>query len=146
MQRIKLGELEKHIGKKVIVKGFLHELRNQSKVKFLLLRDVSGIRQCVSLQGEESFESISKLTKESVLKIEGVVKKEKQAPGGIELQIKEIKVLSQADPKLPISVVEKKGEAALPSRLDYRWIDLRKPKNAMIFKIWTFMEAAMREY
>jgi aspartyl-tRNA synthetase len=47
---------------------------------------------------------------------------------------------------LPIQVVDKAEEADLSKRLDWRWLDLRKPKNLLIFKIWTFMEQAMREW
>ena len=148
MKRSLVTELEKNIGEKVLVKGFLHELREQSKVKFVLLRDVSGIVQCVFLpEHKESFESISKVSKESVIEIRGVLKKEKQAPSGFEIQAEEFSVLSEADRNMPIQVAEKgKEEPALPTRLDYRWIDLRKPKNTLIFKIWTTLEAAMREY
>ncbi|MFA5763193.1 MAG: aspartate--tRNA(Asn) ligase [archaeon] len=145
MERIRIKELEKHIGKEVMVAGFVHEVRNQSKVKFLLLRELSGIIQCVSLPSSSTFEEITKISKESVIEIIGKVKKEKNAPSGIEIEIKEIKVLSEAE-ELPIQVVEKGIEAALPLRLDYRWLDLRKPKKALIFKIATTMEEVMREF
>ena len=49
--------------------------------------------------------------------------------------------------ELPIQVVEKGGnEAELPLRLDWRWIDLRKPERALIFKVWTTLEQAFRNY
>lgn len=141
-------ELFKFEGKEVKIKGFVHDVRNQSKVKFLLLRDSSGIIQTVALpERKEAFAIAGKIPKESVIEIIGTVKKEKQAPGGFELVIASIKILSEADRELPIQIVEKgTEEASLPLRLDYRWLDLRKPKNLLIFKIWTEMEAAMREY
>jgi nondiscriminating aspartyl-tRNA synthetase len=145
MERIMVKKLKEHIGKEVVVKGFLHEIRNQSKIKFLLLREISGIVQCVSIKESSTFETVSKIPKESVLEIRGLVKHEPVAPGGIEIEIKEISVLSSAQ-ELPIQVVEKGKEAALPLRLDYRWIDLRKPKKALIFKIGTTLEEAMREF
>ena len=145
MKRIRVKELEKYIGKEVKVQGFLHEIRNQSKVKFILLRELSGIIQCVSLPESKTFEEVAKISKESVIEIKGIVKKEKQAISGIEIQIKEISVLSTAE-ELPIQVVEKGKEAALPLRLDYRWLDLRKPKKALIFQIATTLEEAMREF
>ncbi len=54
--------------------------------------------------------------------------------------------MSEAYSPLPIQVVDKAEEADLSKRLDWRWIELRKPKNLLIFKIWTFMEKAMREW
>ncbi len=148
LKRIMVKELSHHAGEKVCIKGFLHDLRDQSKVKFLIMRDISGMAQAVALaETPEVFKEASKIPKETVLEIIGTVKPEKQAPGGFEIQIESIKILSTADRELPIQVAEKgKDEASLPLRLDYRWLDLRKPKNALIFKIWTTMEAAMREY
>ena len=141
-------ELSHHAGEKVCIKGFLQDMRDQSKVKFLVMRDISGTAQAVALsENSEVFEGVAKIPKESVLEIEGIVKPEKQAPGGFEIHVKSFKILSTADRDLPIQVIEKgKEEPALPLRLDYRWLDLRKPKNALIFKIWTTMECAMREY
>jgi nondiscriminating aspartyl-tRNA synthetase len=146
MKRIMISELKKFIGKEVKISGFLHELRNQSKVKFLLIRDISGIIQCVALPEFKLFEEISRIPKESVIEIVGLVKDEEQAPSGVEIEIKSYSILSTASLDLPILVVEKSNEAALPLRLDYRWIDLRKQRNSLIFKIWTTMESAMREY
>jgi aspartyl-tRNA synthetase len=147
MERTKINELKEKVGKKVLVEGFIHEIRDQSKVKFILIRDNSGIIQTVTTSDKkEIFETIAKIPKESVISIEGIVKAEKQAPSGIEIQVEKYEILSKADPDLPISVVEKGESPALPIRLDYRWIDLRKPKNILIFKIWTFMEKAMREW
>lgn len=148
MERIMISEISKHKGEEILLKGFIHEIRDQSKVKFVLLRDISGIIQCVVLPTEKKiFSEIGKIPKESVLEIRGIVKEEKQAPNGIEIEIKSYTILSESVGELPILVSEKRTEeAALPLRLDYRWLDLRKPKNALIFKIWTSMEAAMREY
>lgn len=147
MQRTKIDELKEKIGERVLIKGFIHDIRDQSKVKFVLIRDNSGIIQTVTTPDKkEIFEEIIKIPKESVIGIEGIVKEEKQAPSGIEIHVDKYEILSKADGGLPISVVEKGDPPALPIRLDYRWIDLRKPRNLLIFKIWTDMEEAMREY
>ena len=148
LERKIVSEITKCAGQKVLLKGFVHDIRDQSKIKFVLLRDISGIVQTVALpESREVFASIAKVPKESVVEIVGTAKAEKQAPGGVEVVIESFKVLSVADSELPILVTEKgKEEAALPLRLDYRWLDIRKPKNTLIFKVWTTMEAAMREY
>jgi aspartyl-tRNA synthetase len=147
MERTKIEDLKNFIGKRVLIEGFIHEIRDQSKVKFILLRDNSGIIQTVTLPDKkEIFEKISKIPRESVLLIEGNVKAEKQAPSGIEISVENFEILSEASKDLPIQIIEKGEETALPIRLDWRWLDLRKPKNLFIFKIWTEMEVAMREY
>lgn len=137
----------KKIGKNIEIAGFIHEIRDQSKIKFILIRDVTGIIQCiVKPEPKKLFNEIVKIPRESVLRIRGEVKKSEQAPGGVEILVDSYVVLSEADSPLPIQVVEKTNETTLPKRLDNRWIDLRKPVNLAIFKIWTFMEKAMREY
>ncbi len=147
MERTKINELKEKIGKKVLIKGFIHEIRDQSKVKFIIIRDNSGIIQTVTTPDKkEIFDNIANTPKESVIAIEGIVKAEKQAPSGLEIHVEKFEILSEANRDLPIQVVEKGEPSALPIRLDYRWIDLRKPKNLLIFKIWTFMEKAMREF
>ncbi len=147
MERTKINELKEKVGKKVLIEGFIHEIRDQSKVKFILIRDNSGIIQTVTTPDKKKiFEKIATIPKESVLAIEGIVKTEKQAPSGIEIKVEKYEIISEADRDLPISIVEKGEPPALPIRLDYRWLDLRKPKNLLIFKIWTDVEAAMREY
>lgn len=147
MERTKISGLKEKIGREVLVKAWLHEVRDQSKIKFVLLRDNSGIVQTViTPDNKEVFEKITKLPKESVISLKGIVKEEKQAPTGLEISVKNFEVLSESEPTLPVQVVEKGEPADLSKRLDYRWIDLRKPKNLLIFKIWTASEIAMREF
>ena len=95
----------------------------------------------------EALKVVSELSVESVIAIHGSAKAEKQAPGGFEIAVDTITLLSHADPELPIPVIEKgQEETNINSRLDWRWIDLRKPKNTLTFKVWTLMESAFREY
>lgn len=146
MKITKIKEVKKHIGEEICLRGFVQKIREQSKIKFLILRDVTGIIQCICYEEDETFEEISKITHESVISLKGLVKEEKQAPLGVEVHIKEIEILSLAQ-DLPIQVIEKsKNEATLPKRLDYRWIDIRKYDKLKIFKIWTSIEKGMREF
>ncbi|PIR97917.1 MAG: aspartate--tRNA(Asn) ligase [Candidatus Colwellbacteria bacterium CG10_big_fil_rev_8_21_14_0_10_42_22] len=146
MKRIKIEQLNRRVGKKVRIAGWVQTIRDQGAIKFLLIRDDSGVVQVV-VKGSKSktvFDSISDLTTESVVEILGLVKEEKQAPGGLEMAATSLSVLSKADPMLPIPIMEKgDGEASQGKRLDWRWLDLRKPKSALIFKIWTTMEQAL---
>jgi aspartyl-tRNA synthetase len=145
--RIHVSEVKSKVGKSVEVAGFVHEIRDQSKIKFVLLRDVTGIVQCiVKPEQKKLFSEVVKIPRESVLKIKGEVKSSKQAPEGVEILIESYEVLSEAASPLPIPVIGKGQEVSLPKRLDWRWIELRKPKNLLIFKIWTLMEKAMREW
>ena len=75
-------------GKSFVIAGWAQEVRDLKKIKFILLRDRTDSVQCVLLPDEtdkESLKAISDVTKESVVEIQGVVKKSKQAKKGFEV-------------------------------------------------------------
>lgn len=147
--RTLIKDVINNLGKEVEINGFVHVIRDQGSIKFLMVRDISGVIQVViTKDNKDAFEIASQLNHESVVKITGLAKKEKQALGGFEIAAHAIIILSLADSELPIPVVEKgeQEETDQSIRLDWRWIDLRKPKNTLIFKVWTVMEQAFCEY
>lgn len=130
-----------------MIQGFVHALRVQSKIIFVIVRNMSGLTQLVVTVDNPEFETAKNLSLESVIRATGEMKKEENAPGGFEMHPEKIKVLSKAEPELPIPVVVKGGEETeLPIRLDYRWLDLRKPEKAKIFKVWTEFEKGWRKF
>lgn len=148
MERITVKNLKEKMNQEVVLLGWVHALRNQGGIKFLIIRDITGLIQVViTKENCGAFGVVGKLTLESVVKITGTVKAEKQAPDGIEIKANKIEILSLAAPELPIQVAEKTGsETDQQIRLDWRWLDLRKPKKALIFKVWTILEQALRNY
>lgn len=147
--RIYVKQIPEYSGKEVAVVGFAHTIRVQSKIAFLIIRDVTGIVQTViTAEQAEVFQIAKELTTESVVKVTGLVKEAAQAPGGYEIEVTVIEVLSVADAQLPIPIIEKKGgeETEAPIRFDYRWIDLRKPDHLKTFKVWTELEKGFRDY
>jgi len=148
MKRILTKQIKKKIGQQVKIAGFVQTIRDQGSIKFLIVRDISGsIQVVITKSSPEAMKIAESLSLESVVEIIGLAKEEKQAPDGIEIQAEKIRILSLSAPELPIPVIEKgQEEADQQLRLDWRWIDLRKPKKALIFKVWTFMEQAFREY
>lgn len=148
MKRTLIKEINKKIGKKVKISGWAHTVRDQGSIKFILLRDITGLIQVViTKEIKATFKVANSLKSECVIDVIGLVKKEKQALNGVEISAEKIKILSEADSKLPISVVEKGAQRTnLQKRLNYRWVDLRKPQNILIFKVWTEMEHAFREH
>ncbi|MDB5194072.1 MAG: hypothetical protein JWN50_86 [Parcubacteria group bacterium] len=135
-------------GKSATIQGFVQALRVQSKIIFMNVRDITGVLQAVVTIDNPNFETAKGLSLESVVRITGTVVEAAQAPGGFEMQPESIEVLSVSAPELPIPVVSQKGgeETEAPIRLDYRWIDLRKPEKAKIFKVWTEFEKGWRKY
>lgn len=141
-------DISEKVGEQVTIQGFAHAVRAQSKIVFVVVRDITGTIQTVTPSNSSAFETAQNLSTESVVRITGLVKEEKNAPGGVEVAVETIQVLSVAAPELPIPVVTKKGgeDTDQAIRLDWRWIDLRKPEKALIFKVWTTLEQAFRTY
>lgn len=148
MNRVYINKLKEYLGQKVKIDGFVQTIRDQGSIKFLIVRDISGIIQTVITKSNPGAMKVAEsLSLESVVEIEGLVREEKQAPGGFEVGIENLKILTRANPELPIPVVEKgQEETDQQIRLDWRWLDLRKPEKALIFKVWTVMEQAFRNY
>ena len=145
---IHTNEIKKQVGQKVTVQGFAQTIRVQSKIIFLILRDITGTIQIVVGKENANFDTASKLSVESVIRVMGMAKDAPQAPGGVEIEPETLEVLSVAAPELPIPVVYQKGgeETDAPIRFDYRWLDLRKPEKTKIFKVWTEFEKGFRKF
>ncbi|MBQ8136509.1 MAG: aspartate--tRNA(Asn) ligase [Clostridia bacterium] len=136
ISNVKIGEMNK-------IQGFVENLRNKRTMAFLVIRDSSGSMQVTVEKGKnEALDAaVDQLTVESVVTVEGqAVANEYVKLGGVEILPESIRIESLAEP-LPIT-----KDAAIDSRLDYRWIDLRSPKNLLIFKTQTALVAALREY
>ena len=146
MERIYVSDLK--IGREVLLRGWIHEIRELSKTKFILLRDFSGIVQCV-IKDEKLIRNFHGLTLESVIEIKGKVKKAnikaEFARNDVEIEISNFKVLNKAE-ELPIQVNEKTITTELAKRLDYRSLDVRKPRIAAIFKIQSTIINGFREF
>ena len=133
----------------IFLQGWVHELRDLAKIKFILLRDVSGVVQCI-VKDEKLFPEFSKLTIESVVSIKGnakeaQVKSPEVTNKSAEVEITDLEIISKAD-VLPIVVVDKGTTTDLSKRLDNRFLDLRKPKNLAIFKVRSEVNRALREF
>ena len=147
MKRSLVNEVSKTKGN-VKIRGWVHELRDLAKIKFFLLRDPSGIIQCI-VKDNKLFKGFTELTLESVIEVEGKVNKTKiksdLAVKDAEVEISSLKLLNKAE-SLPILVNEKTITTGLSKRLDNRSLDVRKPKIHAIFKIQSTITNAFREF
>ena len=146
MKRIYISEIK--AGQEVLLKGWVYEIRDLAKLKFILLRDITGMVQCVILNSE-LMKKISELSLESVVEIKGKVKgakvKADLAIKDIEVEVNDINLISKAE-KLPIHVNEKTTTTEFQHRLNYRFLDFHKPKIQAIFKIQNVIENYFREF
>jgi aspartyl-tRNA synthetase len=148
MERTLIKDLNQHIDEQVTVKGWLHTLRDQKNMQFLIIRDRTGLVQVAHFKkgNPELAETISTLGTESALTLIGkVVANEVVKLGGLEIQLEDLVVEGAAEIPLPF---EPYGEY-LPDqdfRLDWRYLDLRRDINRLIFEVQTTAEQAMREF
>lgn len=145
MNRTYIKDLKKG---QVLLQGWVHELRDIGKIKFILLRDMSGVVQCV-IKKENLFKQFSNLSLESVVSIKGnvreaQVKSPEVTKKEIEIEVEELEILSKAEP-LPINIKEK-IKTGLSKKLDYRSLDLRARKNTAIFKIQAAFVEGMQQW
>ncbi|MEK6932691.1 MAG: aspartate--tRNA(Asn) ligase [Nanoarchaeota archaeon] len=148
MQRTYINAVPK--SKEVLLEGWVHDIRELPKAKFLLLRDITGIVQCVLKQDSKGFNE--KLTLESVISIKGKVKQANLTSSELsirnyEIEVSEMELLNKAD-NLPMQVFEKDKNIMtdISTRLDNRSLDLRKRRVQAIFKIQSEISTSFREY
>jgi aspartyl-tRNA synthetase len=135
-------------GSTVKLAGWVHEVRDLGRVKFLLLRDRGGVAQVTLKDGEADpalLREVEGLTRESVVVVEGVVRRSPKAKSGVEVVPRSIEVLNPAAAPLPL---DPRGQipAELPTRLDARFVDLRRPEEKAVFIVNHHLLQATREF
>jgi nondiscriminating aspartyl-tRNA synthetase len=142
--RTRIDELLSHVGEQVTIRGWVQVVRDQKRMQFLVIRDESGLAQVVLPKEDPPTglnEEVSRLTAESAVTVTGtVVADERVKLGGLELQLAGVTVDSPAEPELPIA-----PDSALDKRIDWRYLDLRRPDRRLIFEVQSTVEHAMRE-
>lgn len=135
-------------GEKCKLAGWLQEVKNLGGIAFLKVRDRKDVFQVVLVKkeiGEDEFEDIVNIPRESVIEIEGKKTDTDQTDLGYEVHPISIKVVSEAEKPLPLGVVDK-VDAELPTRLDNRFLDLRKRDKRNIFELRNLLIEGMRDF
>ena len=135
-------------GERVCIAGWVHEKRDLGGVFFLIIRDLKGLAQVTLHRGNvdaELFRRVKRVPRESVVAIEGRVKSEEKAPAGYEIIPERMEVLSEASPVLPLDTTDK-VVAELDTRLDARFMDLRRERVKHIFIIRSLVLKAIRDF
>jgi len=137
----------KDYSKTITVAGWIEDIRNIGSIAFIILRDRKGTLQVTALKKEDAelFNKIVNIPRESVISVKGLCKSSDKARNGYEVIPKEFEVLSEAETPLPLGVVDK-VESELETRLDNRFIDLRKQEIQAIFKIRNKVVSAVHEF
>ena len=144
MGKTYIANLADHVGKEVMLNGWVYTKRSSGKIWFLILRDGTGYTQGVVSQEnvpDEVFDLEPVLTQESSVSLTGLVKEDKRSIGGYELDVSDIKVHQIAD-KYPITKKEH-GTAFL---MDNRHLWLRSRKQNAVLKVRAETVRAIRDY
>lgn len=143
--RVYIKDIGNKKGEEVTIFGFAQTLRIQSKIIFMVVRDITGTTQAIiEIDNEQAFSIAKGLSHESVVKVTGIVKDGPKDT--FEIGVQNIEVLSYATPELPIPVVNKGSEAGEEARLQYRYLDLRKPNMADNLKMRHKVIKFVRDY
>ena len=135
-------------GSNVTIMGWVHEIRDLGGIIFVIIRDVTGKVQITAPSKKvdvEILEDLRKFRKESVVAIKGTVQDAPKAPNGVEIIPSEIRILNLANQPLPMDPTEK-VRAEIDTRLDSRFLDLRKENISAIFKIKGQMFHTIRDF
>jgi nondiscriminating aspartyl-tRNA synthetase len=143
--RTLIADLPEKVGQQATVRGWVQAIRDQKSVQFVIVRDETGLAQVVLPKADpptELNERVSALTAESAVTIQGTVAADERVKlGGLELKLEALAVDALAEPELPVA-----ADSALDKRIDWRYLDLRRPDRRLIFEVQTTAEHAMRDY
>ena len=143
---LEIGELLVQAeGTEVKVNGAVHTIRDMGNVAFVILRKRDGLVQCVFEEGVTAFD-LKELKEASAVEVVGTVRKEERAAHGIELRLKEIRVLSEPDEPLPLPISKWKLNTSLEAKLNMRPISLRNVRERAKFKIQEGLVRGFRDF
>ncbi|MDD3341089.1 MAG: aspartate--tRNA(Asn) ligase [Bacilli bacterium] len=149
MNKIYAKNLNKHFGETIVFQGFVEKIRDLQYVQFLVLKDGTGKVQLTIEKNEETKalqEVVANLTLESTVKVTGKLLESPSVKlNGMEIIPEEIIVTSTSLPELPFDN-KSKDNSLRETRLDYRFIDLRREENNLLFNCQTVLEQGFREY
>ncbi len=145
MNRIRTTQVSQHVGHRILLEGWVHNLRQMGGVSFLVLRDGWGTVQAVAEEQGELLPLLeSGLGPETVITLEGDVQAEPQAPGGVELHRLAITVLTPVAEPLPVPINKRQLKVTLPTLLDHATVANRHPARRAVFRLAAGVMAGFR--
>ncbi|AGO61249.1 aspartate--tRNA(Asn) ligase [Ferroplasma acidarmanus] len=133
-------------GSDVTIKGWVQETRKIKNLMFIIMRDNTGSIQVTAKKDSmKNYDQLYDITRESVISVYGTLNKKSISKSGMEIQGIEIEILSIADTPLPLGVIDRVS-ADFDTRLNNRFLDLRKPEHLLIFQFESQLLFGIREF
>src|SRR5450759_4001772 len=139
-----IEDIAKYDGQVVRLRGWLHNRRSSGKIHFLTLRDGSGFIQCVMSKqavGDEMFKTADHLAQESAIIVDGTARVDTRAPGGYEVDVTSLEVVSEAK-DYPITP----KEHGIDYLMDRRHLWIRAPRQQAILRVRHEVINAVRDF
>ena len=145
LNRSKIGELAGQQDGPVTIGGWVETLRDQKRIQFIIIRDESGSVQVTYPRPSEEdalADQVSGLTHGSFVIVKGQLKHDERVKlGGIEILLEGLEVVSASLPDSPIA-----EDTSIDKRLDWRFIDFRRPELNLMMQVQTTIEQAWRAH
>lgn len=145
--RITIDKAGEHAGETVEIAGWLYNIRKSGKIVFPLLRDGTGIMQCVAVKAnlpEELFETLKSLTQESSLILTGRIRAEQRAAGGYEMDVEAAEIVQRVPETDPYPITPK--DHGIEFLMDHRHLWLRSKKQHAVIRVRHEIVRAIRDY
>jgi nondiscriminating aspartyl-tRNA synthetase len=139
MERVLVLDLAGYLDQMVTVQGWVHNRRELGGISFLILRDKTGLAQCV-------FEKTHVPLHESCVRVSGKVVPAKKAPGGLEIQAKTLEVISAAAAPPPIEIPKEEWHVNPDTLLEYRHVSLRGVNARAALKVQAELVKGFRSF
>lgn len=146
-ETLELGELFDRalLGQQVKVNGAVHTIRDMGDVAFVVLRKRDGLLQCVYEEGTAEF-ALKEIKEAATVEAEGVLEAEERAPGGVELRLRRVKILSMPDAPMPLPIAKWKLNTSLEAKLNMRSVSLRNVRERAKFKLQEGIVRGFRDF
>ncbi len=144
---IEIRDAAKHVGQQVEIRGWLYNLRKSGKIVFPIIRDGSGMMQCVAMKSnlpEQVFDTLKNLTQESSLTVTGTIRAEARAAGGYELDVSGADILQRVSEEHPYPITPK--EHGVDFLMDHRHLWLRSRRQHAAIRVRHEVIRSIRDY
>ena len=127
------------------IRGAVHNIRNMGEISFLILRRYDGLVQCIFEEMNSGF-SLRSLKEGATVEAEGISRRESRAPGGTELRLTGLRILSEPVEPMPLPISKWKMNTSLEALLNTRPVSLRNLRERAKFRIQETITRSFRDF